>query len=120
MNNECITLDDGVYCKVPLAFYRKPPSRYRKVGVLAHSTLGPIPLYGVRTDPRAGDWYYYTVTNDNLQQGLPIFSKKRSCQRGIRGCDELSDGDIVTVQGYPSAEFTVSLFENNSHFSRYV
>ena len=103
----CFLLPDGVYCRVESNLSRS----YKKLGVLTNSRLGPLPLYGVRTQPSSDEWYYYTESSQDPPQTLPVYFKDKNCQGTYRGCKEFSDGDQVQVQGYPGYNFTVSLFK---------
>ena len=98
---------EGVYCKVETESSQK----YQKVGVLTNTRIGPLPLFGVRTQPSSAEWYYYTHSAQDPPQTLPIQFKNRNCQTSTRGCNEVRDGDEVAVQGYPGEVFNVSLFQ---------
>lgn len=103
----CFLLPDGVYCRVESDTSRK----YQKIGVLTNNRLGPLPLYGMRTQPSSSEWYYYTESSQDPPQTLPVYFKERNCQGSYRGCREFNEGDHVNVQGYPMDEFVVSLFK---------
>lgn len=109
--NDCFIFREGLYCRVD-----NPVEQYVRLGVLTNHRLGPLPLYGRRTDPRSPDWYYYTESSTDPPQTLPVYNKKgRSCRQKTyysRGCQELSTGDEVTVQGYLDEQFVVSLFSD--------
>lgn len=110
MHNDCFVYRDELYCKV-----RNPQRQYVRVGVLTNPRLGPLPLYGVRTDPHSAEWFYYTESSHDPPQTLPLIDKGgRSCRQKpySRGCKELNDGDEVGVQGYPEEVFQVSLFQD--------
>lgn len=85
--------------------------QYEQVGLLMHESLhAPFPLFGVRTGRSSADWYYFTHSHTDPPLRLPIVFKERNCQKKTRGCNELSEGDLVEVQGYEGKLFKVTLF----------
>jgi hypothetical protein len=71
-----------------------------------------LPLMGRKLQRNRDKWQYYTMTNTgNFNTKLPISHGGRSCTNEY-GCDELSNGDQVYVEGYNST-FTVTIYENN-------
>ena len=86
-----------------------PPVRYREIeyrqlGYLTCAGRERLPLFG-RMLNRRDKWTYYT-----LEQGikLPIEYKNRLCTQSP-GCDELSSGDVVKVEG---TSYKVNLYES--------
>jgi hypothetical protein len=86
-----------------------PPIRYRELdyrqlGYLTAPGRERLPLFG-RVLNRRDKWTYYT-----LEQGikLPIEYNKRLCTQSP-GCDELSSGDLVKVEG---SAYKVNLYES--------
>jgi len=86
-----------------------PPIQYREkefrqLGYLTAPNRGRLPLFG-RVLNRRDKWAYYT-----LEQGikLPIEVNRRICTQSP-GCDSLSSGDEVQVEGVP---FKVNLYES--------
>ncbi len=86
-----------------------PPVRYqetefRQLGYLTSPNRGRLPLFGRRLN-RRDKWAYYT-----LEQGikLPIEVRNRLCTQSP-GCDSLSSGDTVQVEGIA---FKVNLYES--------
>jgi hypothetical protein len=86
-----------------------PPIRYREtefrqLGYLTATNRERLPLFG-RVLNRRDKWAYYT-----LEQGikLPIEYNRRMCTQSP-GCDSLSSGDEVTVEGMP---YKVNLYES--------
>jgi len=93
------------------------PSSYQQVGLLTMEggsgtpTIMPLmgkPLYPVRR----GYWHYYTVNSQNsvITTKLPIRVNGRECTME-RGCDMISSGDEVTVEGYAPKIFKVTIYE---------
>lgn len=86
-----------------------PPVRYREIeyrqlGYLTCAGRDRLPLFG-RVLNRRDKWTYYT-----LEQGikLPIEYNNRLCTQSP-GCDELSSGDAVKVEG---TSYKVNLYES--------
>ena len=71
-----------------------------------------LPLMGRKLQRNRDKWQYYTMTNSgNFNTKLPISHGGRSCTNEY-GCDELSNGDQIYVEGYNST-FIVTIYENN-------
>lgn len=71
-----------------------------------------LPLMGRRHITGRDKWQYYTISNTgNLNTKLPIRSNGRSCTSEY-GCDPLSSGDVVYVEGYNHA-FKATIYENS-------
>ena len=86
-----------------------PPIRYREtefrqLGYLTSPQRDRLPLFG-RVLNRRDKWAYYT-----LEQGikLPIEYNRRMCTQSP-GCDSLSSGDEVQVEGMT---YKVNLYES--------
>jgi len=86
-----------------------PPVRYREIeyrqlGYLTAPGRDRLPLFG-RVLNRRDKWTYYT-----LEQGikLPIEYNNRLCTQSP-GCDELSSGDTVKIEG---TSYKVNLYES--------
>jgi hypothetical protein len=86
-----------------------PPVRYREIeyrqlGYLTCAGRDRLPLFG-RVLNRRDKWTYYT-----LEQGikLPLEYNNRLCTQSP-GCDELSSGDTVKVEG---TSYKVNLYES--------
>lgn len=70
-----------------------------------------LPLFGRRHLIGRDKWQYYAISNTgNLNTKLPIRSNGRSCTSEY-GCDPLSSGDVVYVEGYNHA-FKATIYEN--------
>lgn len=88
---------------------RGPSEEYRQLGVLSNNDNSNIlPLYGRRLYHGASNWNYYTQTDRFVSVNLPVFSAKKDCSAEY-GCNELTDGDEVTVPQY-SETFKVTLY----------
>ena len=69
------------------------------------------PLYSNRSK-----WQYYTMNDKSNAIKLPMSHNGRSCTNEY-GCDELTSGDTVYVEGYNDA-FKVTIYENSQ--PRYI
>jgi hypothetical protein len=70
-----------------------------------------LPLMGRKTMNGRDKWNYYTISNTgNINTKLPISLNGKSCT-SENGCDPLSNGDNVYVEGYNDT-FKVTVYEN--------
>lgn len=91
---------------------------YRQVGILTRIT-GPetiLPLMGRPLIAGRDTWNFYTMSDKNNMVKLPITFKNKNCTSEY-GCDNISNGDTVYVEGYNDA-FKVTMYENNT--MRYI
>ena len=90
------------------------PTEYRQLGILTRSA-GPnkliLPLMGRSLQNGRDKWQYYTMSNSPgaAQTRLPISVNGRSCTSEY-GCDSISNGDVVYVEGY-NETFRATLYE---------
>lgn len=90
------------------------PTEYRQLGILTRSA-GPnkliLPLMGRSLQNGRDKWQYYTMSNSPgaAQTRLPISVNGRSCTSEY-GCDSISNGDVVYVEGYDET-FRATLYE---------
>ena len=91
---------------------------YSQIGILTrtnHSKNGNemiLPLMGRKNTSRRDKWQYYTMTTTgNMNTKLPISVNGKSCTSEY-GCDQVSNGDSVYVEGYNDS-FRVTSYENN-------
>ena len=68
-----------------------------------------LPLFGMPTYNGSNKWMYYTATDKFNQIKIPVTNKNRVCNSEY-GCDELYDGDIITIPAY-NGEFKVNKYE---------
>lgn len=81
---------------LPSVATRGLPEAYQSMGVLKTEGGQVLPLYGRRTASRSDRFQYYTRTDTYNPVQLPIQYKRRDCQDDV-GCDELMDGEVITV-----------------------
>ena len=93
-------------------------TNYSQMGILTRlngdETILPImgrPLYTNRSK-----WQYYTMSDKSNSIKLPMSHNGRSCT-GEYGCDELTSGDTIYVEGYKDA-FKATIYENSQ--PRYI
>ena len=91
---------------------RAVDTNYRQVGILKRMN-GPemiLPLMGRPLYVGRDKWQYYTMSDSNNQIKLPVSFKSRSCTNED-GCDEISNGDTVYVDGI-DATFQTTIYDN--------
>lgn len=88
---------------------------YTQVGILTKNDKGTmiLPLMGRGLWNGRDKWQYYTMSNTAgaLNTKLPISVNGRSCT-GEYGCDSISNGDTVYVEGYNDT-FRATIYENS-------
>ena len=87
-------------------------SDFRQIGLLTSTKTDALilPLLGRPLITHRDSWQYYALSERNLK--LPVISKNKNCTTRL-GCESLSDGCIVRVNGY-SDDFKVSIYETNT------
>ena len=85
--------DGGMLVNVPT---QGLPEAYQQMGVLKSGEGKLLPLYGRRVASRSDRFNYYTRTDTYNPIQLPLSFKKKDCQDPV-GCQELFDGDSVTL-----------------------
>jgi hypothetical protein len=94
---------------------------YRQIGILTknvrtgNGATDPLilPLFGRNLLNGRDKWQYYTVANSGgatFNAKLPISVNGRSCTSEY-GCDSVSNGDVVYVEGYDDT-FRATIYEN--------
>ena len=109
---------------------RGPTPKITQIGILSKMThsndSGPgsdpeahiLPLLGRRTYNRSNKWVYYTATDKYNQVRIPISHNGRDCG-GEYGCDEIMDGDSITIPEL-NGTFKAKIYENTSlHYIPY-
>ena len=86
---------------------------YRQIGILTrvngNETI--LPLMGRPLFSNRNKWNYYTMNDKNNMIKLPLTFKNKSCTTD-QGCDSLSSGDTVYVEGY-SDIFRVTSYDGD-------
>ena len=93
-------------------------STYRQICILTRTNGDEtiLPLMGKPLFTNRDKWNFYTMSDKNNSIKLPITFKKKSCTNEY-GCDNLTNGDVVYVEGYNDA-FKVTSYDNNN--MRYI
>lgn len=97
---------------------RAVDTSYRQVGILKRMN-GPemiLPLMGRPLYVGRDKWQYYTMSDSNNSIKLPVSFKSKSCTSEY-GCDEVSNGETVYVDGI-DATFQATIYDSN--ISRYI
>lgn len=91
-------------------------ANYSQVGILTPPGGGGggniLALMGRQLHTSRQKWQYYTISDSNNSVKLPVSKAGRSCT-GDQGCDEISGGDTVYVEGYNQA-FNVTMYDNDN------
>jgi hypothetical protein len=87
-------------------------TNYRQMGFLKRMNAPDmlLPLMGRPLFVARDKWQYYTISDKNNALKLPVSFKSKSCTNEY-GCDEISNGDTVYVDGI-DAPFQVTLYDN--------
>lgn len=86
------------------------PSPYQQVGVMRKDGEDEdimLPVFGRRLQPNRDRWNYYTA---GVAGTLPVRIQNRDCMDQYVGCDELFDGDTVTVDGMKNGVYKVMMY----------
>ena len=113
LKDERVLITNDIRGGIPININtRAVDTSYRQVGLLKRMN-GPemlLPLMGRPLFVSRSKWQYYTMSDQNNQIKLPVSFKSRSCTNEY-GCDEISNGDTVYVDGL-DATFQVTLYDN--------
>lgn len=104
---------DAPYLGVPVNIKTQSvDSDFRQIGLLTSTKTDALilPLLGRPLITHRDSWQYYALSERNLK--LPVISQNKNCTNRL-GCESLSDGCIVRVNGY-SDDFKVSIYETNT------
>lgn len=101
---------------------RGPFQSYQQVGILSKENIvdpdkipgnnndsNILPLFGRPTYAGSNRWNYYTTSDKFQSVKLPINIDNRKCTDDL-GCDELRDGDMVTIPSY-NGRFKVEIYD---------
>jgi hypothetical protein len=99
---------------------RTANTSYQQIGILTKNVRSgngqdPIilPLFGRNLLNGRDKWQYYTIANSggaSFNAKLPVSVNGRSCTSEY-GCDSISNGDVVYVEGYEDT-FRATIYEN--------
>lgn len=101
----------GVPVNVPTRGYS---TGYQQVGVLVENDNNQdkklLPLFGEQTWAGSRQWKYYTSSDGYQSVKLPVLNNNKNCQ-DTYGCDEIYDGQTVSVQGYDNRNFKANIYK---------
>ena len=108
---------------------RESGGDFQQIGILSKKTVSNVadqpgnnndtvivPLYGKPLYRGARNWLYYTETDKAKSVKIPLVINNRDCTDD-RGCDELNDGDSITITSL-NGDFDVKLYKFNK--PRYI
>jgi len=98
---------------------RGSPSEYQQMGILTNTadSNDVRPLYGRQTYRGSNQWNYYSSLDSNLSTKIPIFKSSDKCT-DERGCQEINEGDNVTIGNISTTVYTFTKYSNDSF--RYI
>ena len=98
---------------------RGQPTSYQQIGILTNTNNqnDVRPLYGRQTYRGSNSWNYYSSLDSNLSTKIPIFKSSDKCT-DERGCQEINDGDNVTIGNISTTQYTFTKYSNDSF--RYI
>lgn len=113
LKDERVIMSNDVRGGIPININtRAVDTNYRQVGLLKRMNGQEmlLPLMGRPLYVGRDKWQYYTMSDSNNQLKLPVSFKSKSCTSEY-GCDEISNGDTVYVDGL-NATFQATLYDN--------
>ena len=100
-------------------YYSRPVLEPVQVGLLTGYDDGPtpapsqgaqiLPLYFRPCPNRNNRYQYFTRTDTNNPQDIPVFFNRKNCMDEL-GCDEIFDGETVHVPALRGYHFRASLY----------
>jgi len=113
LKDERVIMSNDVRGGIPININtRAVDTSYRQIGLLKRMNGQEmlLPLMGRPLYVGRDKWQYYTMSDSNNQIKLPVSFKSKSCTSEY-GCDEISNGDTVYVDGL-NATFQVTVYDN--------
>ena len=108
---------------------RESGGDYQQLGILSKNSINNddktpgnntdsvvLPLYGKPTYKGSNKWLYYTETDKHHPVKIPVMHKNKDCTDDY-GCDELYDGEAVSIASY-NGDFNVKIYKMNK--PRYI
>lgn len=93
------------------------PLDYQQVGILTSNETDKepivLPLYGRKLYNRSDRWQYYTATDKNNMMRIPLSFGNRPCEDDV-GCNEINNGDTLTIDIYSGRTFTATVYRTNA------
>jgi len=97
---------------------------YQQIGILTRLSQTNddmiLPLMGRKLMSGRDKWQYYTISNTgSLNTKLPVSRNGKSCTNEY-GCDDITNGDSVYVEGYNNT-FRATVYDNSTfHYIPYL
>jgi len=112
------TGDVPIYPKdLPKYSNSQQPLDYQQVGILTSNETDKepvvLPLFGRKVYGRSDRWQYYTATDKNNMMRIPLNKEGRACEDDV-GCQEIYNGDKLTVEIYAGREFTATVYKTDA------
>ena len=116
VSQQLVVHGGGIQAGIPVNIKTRPANTsYSQVGILTRNDRENmiLPLMGRNLWNGRDKWQYYTMSNTSgaMNTKLPISVNGRSCTSEY-GCDSISNGDTVYVEGYNDT-FRVTMYENS-------
>uniref|UniRef100_A0A6C0CUB7 Uncharacterized protein n=1 Tax=viral metagenome TaxID=1070528 RepID=A0A6C0CUB7_9ZZZZ len=93
------------------------PLDYQQIGILTSNETDKepivLPLYGRKLYNRSDRWQYYTATDKNNMMRIPLSFGNRPCEDDV-GCNEISNGDTLTINIYSGRTFTATVYRTDT------
>tara|TARA_Y100000741_G_scaffold81200_2_gene59517 strand:- start:1267 stop:1773 length:507 start_codon:yes stop_codon:yes gene_type:complete len=88
---------------------------FSQIGIITNDNNNSntiLPLMGRQLITSRNTWQYHGMSDQNNSVRLPVSFNGKNCMDEY-GCDELTNGDTVFVEGYNDT-FLVTLYEKNA------
>ena len=87
-------------------------AEFRQVGLLVSDDL-ILPLFGKLMQSRRDRWTYYASADKQPLWKVPVIKGTRNCTEDDVGCDEILNGDEVTVPVYKDKTFRATIYKKD-------
>lgn len=96
------------------AYYSRPVQTPAQVGILTSTdtTRQVLPLYARPSVNRSNRYQYVTKTDTLHSQDVAVVYKNKNCLSEL-GCEEIFDGENVSVPALGDAPFKVTMYPNS-------
>lgn len=110
MDDKSVT---NMYVNIPT---QRSGSCFKQVGIAKNNNNTAsiiLPIMGKQLIASRNTWQYYAMSDQNNSIRLPMSFKGKNCMDEY-GCDELTTGDTVYIEGYDDV-FFVTIYERNQY-----
>jgi len=105
-----LVLNNQEFEKPDITIPEESPEKERLKNNMPEPVL--LPLYGRKLETRNERWEYYCGSDKYNSMRLPVYYGNRDCQNDI-GCNEIYDGDHVSVPDYGKQHFRARIYKYN-------